>query len=194
MPNKIDLTGQIFGRLTVLEPVESKRDNGGRKRTRWLCVCECGNEVIALTDTLKNGHTKSCGCLKLERVSELHEARRGSTTFSETEAFFRGLYLTYKYSAKTRNLTFALNEEDVREIAQKPCMYCGQLDEKCITYSVYKKVRRKASGIDRLDNKRGYELDNVVPCCERCNMAKKTMDYQEFTTFIKDVYEHLIGV
>lgn len=54
---KIDLTGQRYGRLTVLAPVE----NAGNK-TVWLCRCDCGMEIMVRTQHLRSGHTKSCGC------------------------------------------------------------------------------------------------------------------------------------
>lgn len=54
-----DLTGQVFGRLTVIEYVGSKGANYGL----WKCKCECGKETISRLDTLKNGQAKSCGCL-----------------------------------------------------------------------------------------------------------------------------------
>lgn len=54
---KIDLTGQRYGRLTVLAPAE----NIGN-RTAWLCRCDCGRETIVKTHHLRSGHTKSCGC------------------------------------------------------------------------------------------------------------------------------------
>lgn len=53
-----DLTGRVFGRLTVLRRAENK--NG---RTRWLCRCECGNEKEVSAHELKNGRTRSCGCM-----------------------------------------------------------------------------------------------------------------------------------
>lgn len=54
---KRDLTGQRFGKLTVLTPAE----NVG-SRTAWRCLCDCGREVVAKTCHLCAGHTKSCGC------------------------------------------------------------------------------------------------------------------------------------
>ncbi len=60
-----DLTGQRFGRLTVIE----RADNKGTK-TRWLCQCDCGNKVIKEGSNLKNGDTKSCGCLRNEKTSK----------------------------------------------------------------------------------------------------------------------------
>lgn len=55
---KIDLTGQRYGRLTVLAPAENV---GGR--TAWLCRCDCGKEVVEKTVHLRSGHVKSCGCI-----------------------------------------------------------------------------------------------------------------------------------
>lgn len=59
------MIGQTFGRLTVIDKAE--RRNG---RESWLCKCECGNEVVVIGKNLKNGNTKSCGCLRLDRVRE----------------------------------------------------------------------------------------------------------------------------
>lgn len=55
---KLDLTGQRFGKLTVISPVENV--NG---RTAWKCRCDCGRETVVKTYHLRSGHTKSCGCL-----------------------------------------------------------------------------------------------------------------------------------
>lgn len=57
----LDLTGQKFGKLTVLH----RAPNQGR-RTMWECECECGNITEVRTENLKNGHTTSCGCKKRE--------------------------------------------------------------------------------------------------------------------------------
>lgn len=62
MGKLIDLTGQEFGRLAVVERVA----NNKRKEAMWLCRCECGNEVIVRGTSLRDGNTKSCGCLQKE--------------------------------------------------------------------------------------------------------------------------------
>ena len=54
---RVDLTGQRFGKMTVLRPTE----NIGVK-TAWVCRCDCGQETIVSTSSLRSGHTKSCGC------------------------------------------------------------------------------------------------------------------------------------
>ncbi len=60
----IDLTGKVFGKLTVLQ-----RDKTVNKRTKWLCKCECGNEISVEAYNLKTGHTQSCGCFQKEATS-----------------------------------------------------------------------------------------------------------------------------
>lgn len=66
MPPK-DLTGQRFGKLTVLHLAEPTRSPGGKAIRRWHCVCDCGTELDvnqnALTAT-RNG-TTSCGCSRI---------------------------------------------------------------------------------------------------------------------------------
>lgn len=60
-----DLTGQKFGRLMVLQRAETTN-----KRTKWLCLCNCGKEVIVEAYNLTKGHTQSCGCLQREAASK----------------------------------------------------------------------------------------------------------------------------
>jgi len=66
MSRVINLVGQRFGRLTVIEEVE--RTKG--MHVAWLCKCDCGNESIVMGDNLRSGRTKSCGCLWLERITK----------------------------------------------------------------------------------------------------------------------------
>ena len=54
----IDITGQVFGKLTVIE-CAGKLDG---RRYFWKCQCECGNTVIKEGSSLRSGNTKSCGC------------------------------------------------------------------------------------------------------------------------------------
>lgn len=60
-----DMQGQVFGRLTVLE-----RDSFSSGKTRWLCRCECGQSTVVIGQLLRNGKTRSCGCLRAERAAE----------------------------------------------------------------------------------------------------------------------------
>lgn len=55
----LNLSGQRYGQLTVLERAENIDG-----RTAWRCVCDCGRELIAKTYHLRDGHVTSCGCAK----------------------------------------------------------------------------------------------------------------------------------
>ena len=57
--NFIDLTGNRFGRLLVLRRLENIP-----KVPKWICLCDCGNETVVFGVSLRQGHTKSCGCLQ----------------------------------------------------------------------------------------------------------------------------------
>jgi hypothetical protein len=79
----IDLTGQVFGRLTVVS-LSGKRGSGGNRF--WLCHCQCGNETLVTGSDLRRttGNTRSCGCLQRERsaaANTIHgHSGRGSSS------------------------------------------------------------------------------------------------------------------
>ena len=63
MPRKAsNLTGQRFSKLVVQSICRQDNSN----RIHWLCLCDCGNTVLARADNLKHGLTRSCGCLRIE--------------------------------------------------------------------------------------------------------------------------------
>ena len=67
--NRYDLTGQRFGKLTVIERCEDYVFCSGRKRPQWLCLCDCGNYKKVPAHYLRNGHTTSCGCNRIKDIS-----------------------------------------------------------------------------------------------------------------------------
>lgn len=64
----VNLVGQKFGRLTVLEDVGRNK----QKKVIWKCLCDCGNTVDVMAGNLQRGTTQSCGCYRRERLSEIH--------------------------------------------------------------------------------------------------------------------------
>jgi len=67
--NRLDLVGQRFGKLTVVEYAGTKTYKNGNKFSQWLCKCDCGGTKIALGVNLKKGTTLSCGCLIKEAAN-----------------------------------------------------------------------------------------------------------------------------
>lgn len=62
---QLNLLGEKYGQLTVVQ--EAPKING---RTAWVCKCDCGKEVTVITKSLRNGNTKSCGCLHKKTISK----------------------------------------------------------------------------------------------------------------------------
>nr|DAN68223.1 MAG TPA: AP2 domain protein [Caudoviricetes sp.] len=77
---KLDLTGNKYGRLTVLGDVGKRT---GRGKILWHCLCECGRVTFVRADHLKNGSVVSCGCLNKEKKHE----RFKDLTNTETDNF-----------------------------------------------------------------------------------------------------------
>lgn len=70
MPKFIDLTGKIFGELTVIKRAEDLVLKSGKPRTQWLCKCSCGNESVVSSQSLMQGTTVSCGCVGKQKRQE----------------------------------------------------------------------------------------------------------------------------
>ena len=68
---RIDITNKRFGKLVAISPTEQKASNGNIK---WLCQCDCGNQIIVQQGNLERKHTTSCGCEKMSlREKELYD-------------------------------------------------------------------------------------------------------------------------
>ena len=76
----IDLTGQVYGRLTVIKRVDDYISPSGDRKVQWLCKCKCGKEVIVTGNNLKNGNSKSCGCYNRELLAKINLTHNASNT------------------------------------------------------------------------------------------------------------------
>lgn len=170
----INLTGQTFGKLTVLRRVGYK----------WECICECGNITFDSTAHIKNIR-RSCGCLR---------------KFSKTVASFNDLYNRYKYRAeKVLKIEFSLTKDDFKTLTQRRCFYCNVEPKQ---QAKFKNGPRKKyngvyiyNGIDRINNNNGYSLENSRTCCGICNKAKRDMSEKSFETWINQLtYYRMITI
>lgn len=73
-----------------------------------------------------------------------------------------------KKSARKRNIPYRITDEFARKTMRNPCVYCGHMS------------KRGFVGLDRIDNRLGYEETNLVAACEWCNLAKMTSDPVSF--------------
>lgn len=72
MKNREDISGNRYGRLVA---ISYHHFSAKQRQTFWLCQCDCGRKVIVGKSHLKDGHTKSCGCLQREVSSKVTSAR-----------------------------------------------------------------------------------------------------------------------
>lgn len=81
------LVGEKFGKLTVLEQVEDYVSKKGQHEAQWLCLCECGNTTIVNGANLKNGHIRSCGCIKASRENLIGQQFGKLTVIEQAEDY-----------------------------------------------------------------------------------------------------------
>lgn len=152
MPAFIDLTGKIFGRLTVVGRVPSEPVLGRARwaPTYWACRCACGEYTMVDGGALTKGNTRSCGCLKdgtcSERLTIHGAARHGRRTgayASYLAAIHRCTYpnaINYaNYGARGIKFLFDSFEQFFAEVGHRP----------------------RGMSIDRIDNEGNYEPGNI---------------------------------
>lgn len=115
MPAFIDITGNKYNRLTVLNRVDGKYG-----KPSWLCKCECGNFCTVVGQYLKSGKTKSCGCYQKEvaRSVRLKHGRADKASI-EYKEYTRETHLMRKYKLPIERYNQMLVEQDNK------CFICG---------------------------------------------------------------------
>lgn len=102
-----DLIGQKFTRLTVIGKVDSYISPNGAKKIKWLCKCDCGNEVEVTTSSLISGGTKSCGCLRSEATIKRNKEGKKYNTYDLSNEYGIG------YTSKGEPFYFDLEDYDL---------------------------------------------------------------------------------
>lgn len=154
MNNKfVDLTGQKFGRLTVL----SRCEENNRGYAQWLCKCDCGNTKIVRTDLLKSGRVRSCGCIAREIHSKkCRELGLSRITHNKSNTRLYKIYMNMKDRCNRVNCP-AYKDYGGRGI--KVCNEWENDFNKFYEWSINNGYDDKLT-IDRVDNNKGYSPDN----------------------------------
>lgn len=143
MSKFIDLTGQRYNRLVVIKYLG---------KSCWLCKCDCGNETKVYTTYIKNGRTKSCGCLSAE-LSSLRNRTHGNT---ETRLYNTWMHLKQRCNNK--------NSKDYCNYGGRGIKVCDEwLGENGFInfyeWSIKNCYNEKLT-IDRINNNGDYEPSN----------------------------------
>lgn len=174
-----DMTGQRFGRLTVLHLA---KDYPKREGAYWICKCDCGNQVRVKGYFLRSGKTRSCTCYQKEVAGALNRGKFGECARNQC-------FNNYRHLARMREIAFELTKEEFFKLTQGCCYYCGAAPSQ-----VVKVPSRNGSfiynGIDRLDSSKSYTVDNCVPACGVHNLMKLEMSVDEFIASCRAVVNY----
>ena len=185
-----------FGKLVVIEILPSDKF----KHKRALCRCDCGNEKIFTMNRLRNGEASSCGCFRKQTANDASEIayRKGKENGRIKNPVIGSAKHVYNSRYKDGNLSF----DDFMIMSQRDCYYCGGAPSNVSNHYITRQKKYseerisngyfKYNGLDRIDNSKSHDLDNVVPCCIHCNKAKLDRDKEEFLFWVKKVYENCI--
>ena len=127
------------------------------------CTCDCGESVTleARKLTGKQGQ-KSCGCLS-----------RNYRKLPDGIAARNIVYRHYIWGATSRGHEFSITIEEFERLTKQRCYYCGA-NPGTTEISSFGTGDYLYNGIDRIDNAKGYFIENCVPCCHTCNTLKGT--------------------
>ncbi len=191
-----DRIGQKVGKLTIVSLIgyfkKSAEGSSRGKEAAYKCLCDCGNKHIVRGGNIfkKNPKTLSCGCHKSENSKRRHELNRPFLKGTNPETY---IYNKYKRVAKERDYSFDLTKEEFLNLIYQDCFYCNEKSSEHIyTINIEEKVKHIRNGIDRLNNTKGYTIENSVPCCIICNRAKHALEFENFTQHIEKIYLNLV--
>lgn len=164
----IDLTGQRFERLIALGSIARQR-----RQILWLCVCDCGGFTRANAATLRRGESKSCGCLRDEKLSK-HRYKHGQTNIPE-----------YGVWGGMRNRCNNPNHPKFAQYGGRGINVCDRWDDFANFLADMGERPSPRHSIERIDNNGDYTPENCKwgTLIEQMNNQQKTLmiDYQDRT-------------
>ena len=175
-----DATGIRSERLLVVRHSHSKRYNNSKNVVQyWVCLCDCGKEIITPIHSVRNKTTKSCGCLKTERINRLRIERLSrNPRHGMSKTLEYKLWSSAKERAKKHGREFDLEISDV--VVPEVCPVLG--------IPLFKGDGIMHAGspqLDRVDNTRGYTKDNVRVISQRANAIKQNASIEMIEAILK---------
>lgn len=120
-----------------------------------------------------NREDKTSCAYKARRVLDNIRKREYRKTHDIIYNSPKNIFAKYIHNAKRRNIIFNITFDDFMNLWGKDCYYCG--------------CQIKTIGIDRKNPKKGYNINNIVPCCKTCNISKMSLTEKQFIKMAKRV-------
>lgn len=172
--NKINLKGRRFGKLLVV------KDTGRRKSRRpiWRCDCDCGASVEILGKYLLSQDTKSCGCIAKGNA-------HNRTGFKELSGSY---WYVVTSQAKRRGIPLSITVEQAHNQLVKQNWCCALTGEE-IKFAVNLRDSRleQTASLDRIDNKKGYTLENIQWVHKTVNIMKNVLSQDDFINWCNKI-------
>lgn len=163
----IDITGQKFNKLTVLE--KSLNQKKSARSVIWTCKCDCGKIKDFKGCSLRSGSVKSCGCL-------INRKGNKSPNFTGHKEIPSSYWTNIKSRANNKNIEFSITIEyawDLYEKQNKRCVFTN-LD---LNFSSKLTSHLRTASLDRIDSSKGYVEGNVQWVHKDVNYMKQ--DYSD---------------
>lgn len=151
--NFVDITGDCYGRLTV----ESYAGRISKRQVNaWSCRCSCGDTTVVSTMDLRSGHTKSCGCLKIENGQTINRTHGMASRKNEDQAkeyrVWKSMLSRCRYTGNSR----------YHRYGGRGIKVCDEWSNSFEAFYEYMgKCPEEKSSIDRICNDSDYEPGNV---------------------------------
>lgn len=196
-----NLIGNQINDLLVVDGPISKKEKDGS--LYWTCLCKCGTKLDIRNSRLLSNSAKSCQkCASIKTIQKFNSEKRipyNKLPFGE--ASFNSLYHRYTYNAKLNKNDFLLTKEQFKFITSNKCNYCDNLPNKQFpsneTIHKLNELGKRINGcyiyngIDRLDNTKGYTIENSVSCCEDCNYIKSDWNIDDLKIHLEKMLKKL---
>jgi len=151
MGKLVDLTGKVFGRLTVIKKAESSNS-----RVFWLCKCSCGNTKTIQGGNMSRGKISSCGCIKSEMLTRKNKAN-ATHGLSKTR-----LHVIWDGIKKRASKNRSANNKNRDDYFNRGIILCDEWDSSFESFLLWSKQNgyKEDLQIDRINNDKGYYPEN----------------------------------
>lgn len=163
-----DIAGMTFGKLTAQRPVQTPSRNHSR-HIHWLCSCSCGRTSVTDGTKLRNGHTKSCGCL---HTNSGRPPERHGHALSKSNGKRSPTYTSWQCMIQRCRTDLPLHAR--KDYADRGIKVCARWHTSFLAFLDDMGERPLGTSLDRINNDGGYEPGNCRWATEAMQKGNKS--------------------